>query len=69
MGWTVVPGGGLHFEAKPVNIEPQRGFHVGHSEKGHRLLDVNARSGCECHGSSAAAAKQLKPLRQNFQFS
>jgi hypothetical protein len=52
MGWTVVPGGGLHFEAKPVNIEPQRGFHVGHSEKGHRLLDVNARSGCDGHASS-----------------
>src|ERR1022692_663905 len=42
----------LHFEAESVNIESQRGFHVGHSEKGHRLLDVNARSGCDGHGSS-----------------
>jgi hypothetical protein len=41
----------LHFESDPVYIEPQRGFHVGHAEKGHRLFDVNARVGRDGHGS------------------
>src|ERR1700733_6111866 len=42
----------LHSEAKSVNIELQRGLHVGHTEKGHRLPCVNARSRCDDHGSS-----------------
>jgi len=42
----------LHFEAKSVNIESQRGFHVGHAEKGHCLLDV----GCDGHGISPQPA-------------
>src|ERR1039457_4051586 len=48
-----------HFEATLVNIEPQRGFHVGHAEKGHRLLDVNARSGCDGHSHGFTPQRSL----------
>ena len=41
----------LHFEAKPVDIKPQRSFHVVHAEKRHSLLYINACNGCDCNGS------------------
>src|SRR5262249_51110807 len=40
----------LDFESKPINIEPQRRFHVGDTKKRHYLFNIRSH-GCHAHNS------------------
>src|SRR6202040_2849057 len=49
----------LHFEPKPIHIETQRRFHVGHAEKRHRLLYFRSRHGFDRHHSPPSALRSI----------